>query len=173
MANSYSGRVTTQILSDHLLDGDLADAHDKLNNYKLMDKTITDGTGAGKAQVHWHDEFTLAALSDTLTLDLAALTRNIGGTISFTKVKYFAVRMVTATTGFKLTLEKGAANGFDKLLAGADDIINIYADGVFHVEGWTDGMVVDGTHKTIKFTHAAGGAAITAQIIIIGEGSVA
>jgi hypothetical protein len=173
MANSYSGKATLQILSDHLLDGDLADTHDKLNNLKLVEKTIGNGTGAGNAQVHWHDQFTLAAASDTVTLDLAALTRNIGGTVTFTKIKYFVLKLVTATTGFRATLQSGDTNGFDKFFASTTDIVNIPADGIFHVEAWTDGMVVDGTHKTIKITHAAGGALQTYHCVIIGEGSVA
>ena len=172
MANSLTGKVTTSVLSTHTLDGDLTDAVDKLNSYKISETTINNGTGAQKAQVHWHDEFTLTS-SANVTLDLAALVRNIGGTITFTKVKYFALKLVTATTGYKASVEAGASNGFEKLFANTSDIAYIGADGIFHVEAWTDGMVVDSTHKTLKITSVAGAATMTLRIIIIGEGSVA
>jgi hypothetical protein len=170
MAQTLSGRVKTTLTSTYL--NALAERNVTDPISLTYQKDFTNGTGAGKGQVEYYAEGTLAAATNTVTIDLQALPVAFG-TASLTKIKYFYFRVATTTTGFKATVDGGAANPFTAFWSDPSDIEQVYADGEFSKSAWTDGFVVDATHKTLRITHLAGGAPLSYDLYIIGEGTVA
>lgn len=135
---------------------------------------LTNGTGPNKAQVNWHTLRSLAATTSE-NLDLQALADAAFGDVTFTKIKWFFLHLVTVTSG--CWLELGAAGGNDwagagRFLKDPTDIENVGADGISKHSSPVDGYVVDGTHKILKVNNPSGFPAVY-WIDIIGEGSVA
>lgn len=81
---------------------------------------LTDGTGAGKADVFYQDTNSLSALLD---IDLAgSLTDAFGATVNLARVKGLYVRAATANTA-NITVGGAAANGFVTPFGSATDKI--------------------------------------------------
>lgn len=171
MSTSISGSVRTIINSSFVNALDLASATDALQ--QTFNDAFTNGTGADKAQVQWHDQRSLAS-GATESLDLAGSLTSAFGVVTFTKVKWLIIRVVTETTGYKLGVGGAAANQFINWVADSSDIVYIGAGGMLVLSSPVDGFAVTaGTGDILKIANAAGGDTITYDIIVIGEGSVA
>ena len=135
--------------------------------------TLTNGTGANKAQVQWQGRVTLAGAANS-TLDLAALTAGaFAGTIAMSKIKSIEMQMVTLTTGVAAEIGGAASNAFSAFAKDPSDIVVLGAGGVLVWTNPVDGWTVDGTHKSLKLTNAHATVAISVDIQITGEGTLA
>ncbi len=130
--------------------------------------TLTDGTGAGQADVIFKDTRTLTA-SATEDLDLSgALTNIYGVTTVFARIKYVRVSAASANTN-NVNVSRPAANGVPLFLA-ASDAIPVRPGG-FVAWGCTDATgiaVTAGTGDLLTLTNSAGGTSVTYNITIVG-----
>ncbi len=94
--------------------------------------TLTDGTGANKAQVPIVDQRTLTTGASE-TLDLKAILSAFG-TAALTKIKALRIELVTATPGYTLKLKAGASNGFSACFSDPSDELVIQAGGALQLE---------------------------------------
>ena len=132
-------------------------------------KAFSSGTGADKINNQFFD---LRSLADGANeeLDLSGgLTDALGNTITFTKVRMFAIRS-TSTNTTNLTIGGAAANAFDDWVSAAADSIELKPGGVLllmapNVDGYT---VTGGSADLLKVVNAAGAIA-TYDIVIFGE----
>ncbi|HXH11158.1 MAG TPA: hypothetical protein VNP04_15525 [Alphaproteobacteria bacterium] len=132
--------------------------------------SLTNGTGANKAQKVFSDRRTLASGANE-NLDLAgALTDAFGATLTFADIKaiYLSALSTNTTT---VTLTAPATNGYVGLFAALGDGLNIPPGGAVLLvapgaDGW--GVVVAGTGDLLNVANAAGASA-TYDIVIIGE----
>lgn len=175
MATTYAGEVKVQIKSKVVNALDLSTVSDILSDPALsIVQALADGTGSGKAQVHWHDRRSLEATggADTDALDLAGGVVNAFGTVTFTKIKAILIKMVTATTG--LALEIGAGSDPITSLWGASgDVAILGAGGIFLMTSPVDGFALTGGSADKLTITNPSAAAITYDIVVIGEGTIA
>jgi len=173
MATSYvAGTLVESINSKFRNTLDLSTIDDSL--VKSYSTSLTNGTGANKAQIQWADQRTLLTTAGE-TLDLRALVGAAFGTALFTKVKYLLIKPITATAGYRLEVGAADANQFCGSLGPLKDATSLAiagAGGGVKFESPVDGFTVDATHKDLKIYNPSGGS-VTYDIIIIGEGSVA
>jgi hypothetical protein len=169
MAMELTGKL--EILLNSLMKNtiDLSNATDTVN--RKITQAFTNGTGAGKSQIVWHDQGEILTTA-SVTLDLKALAGGMFGTANFTKVRYFVVQAVTETAGYRLLVSGGAANAFTAFWADASDVEYVPAGGVYAKSSPVDGFVVDATHKTLKIENPSGGT-VQYLIWIVGEGAEA
>lgn len=136
-----------------------------------VDRPFTDGTGTNKAQMHWHNAVTVAATGSS-TLNLTALPAGMFGTVSLSKIKTIIGELITPTSGAYLKVGgSSSTKGFAAPFGGSNDIVNIGASGVLAMANPVDGWTVAATSPDLKLENV-GGAPVTAQFLIIGEGAV-
>jgi hypothetical protein len=169
MATTLAAQVRAIITGNWDNGLDLSTVRDALSQNVVQE--LTNGTGANKGQVQWHDERSLATESENL--DLTALAGGAFGTVTFTKIKWLIIQVETVTPTVRI--EMGAAGGNDwagsaQLLKDASDIIRLCAGGLYLFTSPVDGWVVDSDQKVLKM-NAIG--TLTYKIMIIGEGTVA
>ncbi len=133
----------------------------------LLNATLADGTGAGKANKVFYDERTLTT-GATEDLDLAAaLTDGFGATITMTKVRLIAIKAAAANTT-ALTVGNGT-NPFIFLGAAAHTVILDANDAFILYKPGTNGIAVTaGTGDILKVANGSGASA-TYQVLIVGE----
>lgn len=156
MALSYIDTGLQNTIDDALKAGN--------NSFSSFLKTLQNGTTANKANVIWHDRRTVAAATND-DLDLTTLTDRLGNALAFTLIKWFVLRLITPTTGYKLTVGNGAANQFTGWFGAAahtEDVMDWMAK-VNQIDGWT----VDGTHKSLRIRNP-GANPITYDIVLVG-----
>ncbi len=148
---------------------DLSTVTDSMGD--TITKSITNGTGANKAQVLWHDQRTLATTTGE-DLDLAggALT-NAFGAVTFTKIKGILLEVETTTTGYRLQIG-GDANSLP-LFGATTDYLEVQAGGVLMLVAPVDGYTVTADTGDILQVYNPSGGSVTYNITIIGEGSIA
>ena len=141
-------------------------------NFMLSDSNvaITNGTGAGKAQVQWHSKISIPTGTAT-TIDLTNL-EGMYGTVSFSSVKAVYIRLVTATDTYILEVGNAAENNQLLFLKDDSDIFVLNNDGYLFCQSVNEGWVVDATNKNIKLNNP-NAAGIIVDIYLIGEGTVA
>ena len=133
--------------------------------------SLTDGTGADKAQIVFADTRTLGA-SASEDLDLAgSLEDNFGQVLTFTKVKSILIK-ADDDNSENIVLGGASSNAFSGPFADATDKLNV-EPGATHLltapdDGWT---VTDGTGDLLAVAAGASGGSYT--IVIVGEGSAA
>ncbi len=137
--------------------------------------SIVDGTAADKADLLWHDELVISAVSND-DLDLTALTNTIFGstvTINFTKVRAILLVNTSTTAGDFLNVGgAGAGSAFDTPFAGdADAKVQVGADSALLLANKKDGWAVTGGTGDILRVHNPGGNSVTYRIAIIGTSS--
>jgi hypothetical protein len=115
--------------------------------------SLTDGTGASEAQIAWSDSRTLASGSESLTLTGISDTRDGAAvTVAFSAVKAVVVKNTHPTLSVTFS---GAFTAWPLKPNGMVVIVDPSADGV--------------TGNTLT---VSGGAGVTYDIIVIGEGTV-
>lgn len=141
---------------------------------KSYSKSWTDGAGAGKIQVIFSDTRSLAG-SATEDLDLAgALINAIGKTITFTKIKGIFIHAAAANNAANnVNVTRPASNGALGFLAAGDGVA-LKPDGLFAYTDPSTGFVVTaGTGDLLTITNSAPTNAVSFDVILVGEGSVA
>jgi hypothetical protein len=144
---------------------DLSVPTDELVYSKRVD--LASGTGAGQADMLWHDQRTLAA-SDTEDLDLAsALSDAFGNTLVFATIKELLVVAAADNTN-DVQVTRPAANGAPVFLA-AGDGMPVGPGGMLHwIAPKTGVSVTAGTADLLTITNSGAGTAVTYDIVIIG-----
>lgn len=133
--------------------------------------TLTDGTGALKAEITWHDSRTLAGQA-TDNLDLAGGVSHAFGAATFTKIKALFIYNTTATTGLVLQVGGAASNALATLTGATNDVMVVGAGGMLLLTAPTDGYVVTaGTADVLKVYNPSATTAVTYDIVVIGEGA--
>lgn len=131
---------------------------------------LPNGTTAGKADVLWHDERTLAA-SGSEDLDLAgSLTGILGGTATFAKVKAVIVYADDGNTN-DVVIGGAASNGWLGPFGDATDTVAVKPGGllVMMAPGTAGlGSVTAGTGDLLHVANSSSGSAVTYQIILVG-----
>jgi hypothetical protein len=138
----------------------------------LVNSTLSNGTGASKAQVVYHARRSLFTTTSE-TLDLAGSLVSAFGVVTFTKIKGLFIKVNTATTGYRLEIGGAAANGFITAFGASTDTIIAQASGVLVLWAPIDGYnVTAATGDLLKINNPSGGT-VSYDIALIGEGSVA
>lgn len=116
--------------------------------------SLTDGSTANKALYQYLKKQTLAA-AGTLTLDLTALVTERFGTVTFTKIRLFWIRLRTPAASTKITVGNAASDIWSPFLSASTCTFDCADSNKFTnpVDGWT----VDATHKNLKFTNPSAG----------------
>ena len=145
-----------------------ADGYAKLQILSDWSANLANGTGAAQASQVYQDSGTLAGSAST-NLDLAASLVNIFGvTITFTKIKLFAIQALsTNNVANNLQVSRGSSNGFVWFLAASDGFY--LAPGAIFV--WQDPAGVAVTAATgdiLTLTNGAGTNTIGYNVIIVG-----
>lgn len=123
------------------------------------------GTAAGQGDLIYCKPLVLAA--SATTIDLTSLTGFFGETINFARVREAIGYNPDTTAGHDVTLSQGASNGWTYAPVG-----KLFASGgAFRIAdplstGGGNGMIVDGTHKTVKFDPGAN--TITIYVLFFG-----
>lgn len=133
--------------------------------------TLTSGTGAGQADLVFHDKRTLAA-SATENLDLAGvLTDPLGTALTFARIKAIIVNAAAGNTN-DVIVGGDVTNTFFGSFADETDAVRIRPGGVFAmVCGEADATgypVAAGTGDLLKFTNGAGSTSVEYQVTLIG-----
>lgn len=139
------------------------------SNRLSYSETLANGSGSSQAQKVWHDERTLAA-GATETLDLNALTNSAFGgtvTVNFSTVKFLAIVVTTASTGY-LQIGGAASNEWYAPFAAAGDKVKVGPDSLLvlseKVSGWT---VTNGSADSLKIDNPSA-VSVTYRIVIVG-----
>lgn len=170
MSQNIAGSIKCQVNHTYNNVLDLSTVADTLA--KVYTDAFTDGTGANKAQIVFHDKRSLLTTT-TEEIDLAGVLVNAFGVATFTKVKAILINVNTVTAGYRLMIGGAAANAFETWVGAAGDIIKIGAGGFLALSSPVDGYVVTGgTADLLKIDNPSGGT-VEYDIWIIGEGSIA
>ena len=105
MALEFSGMLTVDLVGttkNTMTDGTVVT--DAFSNKRKA--TIANGTGSRKAQICYHDQFSLTT-NATMDIDLTDIA-SVFGKYSFSKVKAIYVELVTATAGYYVYFKPGA-----------------------------------------------------------------
>jgi hypothetical protein len=130
--------------------------------------TLTSGTGAGAADMMWHDTRTLAA-SGTENLDLAgSLTGAFGTTLTFARIKGLIVAAAAGNTN-NVQVIRGASNGLAVFLANGDGL-SVRPGGIFawFAQDATGIAITAGSSDILTITNSAGSTEVSYDIVIIG-----
>jgi len=152
---------------------DLSTPNDQFPATAFTGFQFTDGTGALKAEQHYHDTITLADGAST-ELDLAGgLTDAFGDTITLTKLKgiYLKNKSADATliyghsaaNGIPIVNAAALANAGGILIPPGGADIKIAADA----DGW---LITAGTGDKLKLEHdGTGSSTMDVDIYLLGE----
>lgn len=111
-------------------------------------KAIEMAAGSGVGAIEKGARQVIALNNTNADKDLTAFADDASGAnISFSKVKVFAVAMLSETSGDVMTVTPGASNGFAAMFA---DACVVAAGGIL-VFVDRDGATVDATHKVVNF----------------------
>lgn len=170
MQNTSMGNTSITVNWKHIFNNgaDMRAVVDKLD--KEVKKTITDGTGAGKAQAVYADTRSLLTTASE-DIDLRALVSTFG-LLTATKIKAILINPVTAATGYRLLVGGAATNAFSACFGDASDVIRVDSGSLMLLTSLIDGWTVDTTHKLLKIENPSGGT-FEYEILILVEGSVA
>jgi len=170
MNNSLAASVKLVLKSNFDNALDLTTVRDSLS--RSWTNTFTDGTGANKAQVAWHDERTLTS-GNADTLDLAGALSCAFGIVTFTKVKLIAIQLITATAGYTIEVGGASENQFINWVTAANDEIIIGAGGMFLITApGAAGFAVTADTGDDLYIDNQNAGSIIYDIVVIGEGSV-
>ncbi|MGE3520995.1 MAG: hypothetical protein AB7J63_18795, partial [Vicinamibacterales bacterium] len=130
---------------------------------------FSSGTGANQASNLFHDRRTINA-SSSEDLDLAgSLTNKFGTTLTFTKIKAFAIRAAAANTN-NVQVGGAAENGWVGWVADASDIVSIKPGGVllWVAPNASGGAVSAGDGDLLKIANSGGSTSVTYDVVILG-----
>ena len=131
--------------------------------------TITNGSGAGQADVIWQDKRTLAAsASESLDVQTGALHDSFGTALTLSKIKAIIIAADGGNTN-DVQVGGAGANAITAPFGSATDYVAVQPGGVLVLVNPTaGGYAVDGTHKLLKVANSAGTTGVTYSIIIFG-----
>lgn len=132
---------------------------------------LTNGLGAGKADLLFAETRTLAA-SGTYALDLAgALVDTFGGAVVVARVKALLVKALPANTN-NVVIGGAAANGFISWVGDATDKVVLRPGAaILLVAGVADAIgyaVTAATGDLLQFTNSAAGTGVTYDVAVLG-----
>lgn len=130
---------------------------------------ITNGTGAGQANMIWSSTRALSA-SSSENLDLyGSLTDNYGTVINFTKIKGILIKASAGNTN-NVLVGGAASDAFINWVGDATDIVIVRPGGMFmsYAPDSTAFAVTSGTGDLLKVANSSSGSTVTYDIIIIG-----
>lgn len=130
---------------------------------------LTSGTGLNQADLIFSDTRTIAA-SGTEDLDLAgALTGQLGGTLTFVKLKGLLIRAAAGNTN-NVRVTRPASNGVPWLLAASDGFDVTPGGLALFMAPANAGMatVTAGTGDLITVANSSSGSSVTYDVVIIG-----
>jgi len=159
----HTGSIQTKITSRLTGTSLLGAPADPLDFVFTVD--MPNGTGAGQANYRFADLRTLNAAANE-DLDLAGgLTGSLGGSLTFTKIKYIGIFAPVTNTG-SLVVTRPAANGI-AIFAAAGDGLTVTPGGKFE---WSDPTGVTITAATADLINISnpGGAQSKYNVVIIG-----
>lgn len=176
---SLTSKLALSVTAD--LSGAAGLATGRVPLQRMYQSILDSGTGAGKADLVYHAQRTLAA-SATEDLDLAGVLASLlpGSALTFAKVKGLIVAAlgVTDANGFTTTpnvnnvvVGAAAANPWTGLLNATGTIT--LRPGAVHMAfaGQADATayaVTGGTGDLLKVANSAGGTSVTYDIVVIG-----
>jgi hypothetical protein len=143
-----------------------------LKSFKFI--STTSGTAADQCDLLYANTLTFVA-STPQTIDLTSLLDVIGNSLSFARVKVFAIRVNSTTNGDKLTVGNSGTNEWSGTAAplSAGGTLKVLASTATGNHGYTvlsgpntTGFVVDSTHKTVKLD--PGASAFSCDLLIAG-----
>lgn len=170
---SLTGQVIYQFVATQTDELDLESLRGAINYSK--NKAFTDGTGSGKVQVVFSDTRTLGA-SGTEDLDLAGvLTNGFGKTITFTKIKAIMIHADPTNNAANLVVvSRPSSNGLVLFGAASGALAGLQPDGAFIFLQPGAGLTVTAsTGDLLTITNSAGTNAVSYDVIIMGEGTLA
>lgn len=131
-------------------------------------KSLVSGTATGQADVAWGKTATLAASANE-DLDLAgSLTKALGGTATFVKVKAIQVTADEGNTN-NVVVGGAAATQFVGGFGAATHTFAVPPGGTFLVAapaaGWTVGA---GASDFLRIANSSSGSSVTYKILVIG-----
>lgn len=158
--------ITAQIESSLRNNLDLSTpVDDLLEKVKIQ---LSNGTGAGSADLIFHDRRTINASSNE-DLDLAgSLVSPYGATLTFVEVRALLIYASTGNTN-NVNVTRPASNGVPIFLA-AGDGVPVPPGGVFQWACPADGKVTvtASTGDLINVANASSGSSVTYDVVIIG-----
>lgn len=130
------------------------------------------GTSAGKIDLVYAKQLTLAATPTTL--DLTSLNDLSGASVNFARVRELVIEIVDTTAGHDVTIGDAASNAWAPFL-GATGTYVIFAGTIYHVAdpntvGSGVGAVVTGSSKALKLD--PGSNTVVVNILIAGCSAV-
>lgn len=166
MATNLKAMFTAQIDAIYKNVLDLGTPTDNLSKKTKIE--MSNGTGAGAADLLFHDQRTIAA-SSSEDLDLAGgLTSPFGVALTFVEVRGILITAASGNTN-NVRLSRPASNGVPLFLA-ASDGIDIPPGGLFAWACPADGKVTvtAGTGDLITVANSSSGTPVTYDVIILG-----
>lgn len=129
---------------------------------------LTDGTGAGQADLIFQDTRTLAA-SGTENLDLSGtLTNSLGAAVVFARIKAIFIRAASGNTN-DVQVTRPASNGVPLFMAAGDGIALSPGEIFMWASATAAGKVVTAsTGDLLTITNSAGTTGVTYNVTIIG-----
>lgn len=151
-------------------------------------KSLTSGTGAGKAEkiaLVWCDSSQSAGGGVTTSLgsssansyDLTAINDPFGSSLSFTKVRALYIENTSATSTTTITIEPAASNGwqgasqlFDAAGTTPQAKVRVNPGGAaIFICTDANGWAVDATHKAFQINNEDGSNSATYRFVVAGE----
>ena len=134
---------------------------------------LTNGTGADKAQVCWHDQRTLGTTTGE-DIDLVGALTCAFGVVTFDNIKMIVIKVVTETSGYTLQVGGSAGGGpIDSIFVDTSDKIVIGAGGLLALSSPVNGYDLDPTTADDLYIYNPSGGDVVYDIWVVGEGSVA
>lgn len=134
-------------------------------------KSLTDGSGASKANKIYLATVTIAA-GGNLQVDLSGSLNDIyGNLLTFTRVKAVYFELATDTSSTSITVGGASSNAFVNWVADATDKVRIRNGGTFFL-ACTDAtgyVVTAGTGDILQINNEDGSNIATIKMCIIGE----
>jgi hypothetical protein len=135
----------------------------------IRDATVN-GSGAGQADKHWHDQRTISASSND-DLDLAGgLTDALGQACTFAEIRGMIVRNRSTSGAVSIGGTTAASNAWVAWVTGTAPAVVVPAGGtvILWVPTGTAWAVTAGTADILRIGNP-GGAAVTYDIYLIGR----
>ncbi len=155
---TFAQALTQGTLTDALVSGGASLAS--------LKKTLSNGTGANKAQLRHSKQYSFAPGNTDLDLTSLATDRPPGGNQTFALIQWFILRLFAPATGIKLLVGNYGTNGW---LGGLDAVtttkeVRDTLIDVNQIDGWT----VSGSLRYLRINNP-GGAAVNADLILVGQ----
>ena len=131
--------------------------------------TLTDGTGAGQADLIFHDRRTLAASANE-DIDLNGVLTKLGQTVNFARIRAVVVLASSENTN-DVQVTRPSANGVPLFMAAGDGIALRPGEAFAWLGGAADAtgkVVTAGTADLLNVANSGAGSSVTYDVIIIG-----